>query len=150
MRETIMNKPKILIAEKDFSTRMQLVHSAAEAGYEVKTTISVAPMLSSLLRKQFPVVLLGDNFEENIQVSDLVRLMKTSYPQVVIILISDEISLLQVRKAREIGIFYHALKPVNPEDWQELTLAMECAFNSTAAMARALRDDAATSPRNIH
>lgn len=145
-----MNKQKILIAEKDFSTRMQWAHSATEAGYQVKTTISVAPMLYSLLRKQFPVVLLGDNFEENLPVSDLIRLMKTSDPQVVIILISDDISLLQVRKAREIGIFYHALKPVNAEDWQELTLAMECAFNSTSTLARALRKNSTASSLSIH
>ena len=146
----MMNKPKILIAEKDFTTRMQLVNSAAEAGYQVKTTISVAPLLSSLLRKQFPVVLLGDNFEEKIQVSELVRLMKTSNPQVVIILISDDISLLQVRKARELGIFYHALKPVNPEDWQELTLAMECAFNSTVSASPAAQGNFASSTHNLH
>ena len=146
----MMNKPKILIAEKDFSTRMQLVHTAAEAGYQAKTTISVAPLLSSLLRKRFPVVLLGDNFEKNIQVSDLVRLMKTSYPQVVIILVSDDISLLQVRKARELGIFYHALKPVTIEDWQELTQAMECAFNSAASAIHTPRSGLTSSRLHLH
>ena len=146
----MMNKPNILIAEKDFATRMQLIRTAATAGYQVKATISVALLLYNLLRKRFPVVLLGDNSEGNIQIADLVRLMKASDPQVAIILISDDISLLQVRKARELGIFYHALKPVNPEDWQELLLAMECAFKSRSHAAYASRGGFSSSMHRIH
>ena len=51
----MMNKAKILIAEKDFATRMQLVHTATKAGYQVKTTMSIAKLLYYLLRKHFPV-----------------------------------------------------------------------------------------------
>lgn len=146
----MMNKAKILIAEKDFATRMQLVRTAAEAGYQVKTTISVAPLLNNLLRKRFPVVLLGDNFEAQIPVVDLIRLIKTSNPLVAILLISDDITLTQMRKARELGIFYHALKPVCPEDWQELTLAMECALQSAPKQARTSRRTGTATIQHLH
>jgi DNA-binding NtrC family response regulator len=147
---TMMNKPHILIAEKDFATRMQLVHTAAKAGYQVKTTMSVAKLLYYLLRKRFPVVLLGDSVEGNIQIPSLVRLIKASDPQVAIILISDDISLQQMRKARELGIFFHALRPVNPEDWQELILAIACAFKMTARVAPAPRRGMTSLTPRIH
>lgn len=134
-----MSKPNILIAEKDFTTRMQLVRTATKAGYEVKTTISVAKLIDNLLRRHYPVVLLGDSIEGNIPIPKLLRLMKASDPQVAIILISDDISLQQMRKARELGIFFHALKPVNTEDWQELTLAMACAFKKVALLGHTPR-----------
>jgi DNA-binding NtrC family response regulator len=145
-----MNKPNILIAEKDFTTRMQLVQSATKAGYQVKTTMSVAKLLYYLLRKHFPVVLLGDSIEGNIQIPTLVRLIKASDPQVAIILISDDISLQQMRKARELGIFFHALKPVNPEDWQELNLAIACAFKKTARLTHAPRRGVTSLTPRIH
>jgi len=145
-----MNKPNILIAEKDFATRMQLVRIATKAGYQVKTTLSVAKLIYCLLRKHFPVVFLGDSLEGNIQIPNLVRLMKVSDPQVAIILISDDISLQQVRKARALGIFFHALRPVNSEDWQELTLAMACAFKKTARLAHAPRRGVAALTPRIH
>lgn len=146
----MMNKPNILIAEKDFTTRLQLVQTATKAGYQVKTTMSVAKLLYYLLRKHFPVVLLGDSIEGNIQIPTLVRLIKASDPQVAIILISDDISLQQMRKARELGIFFHALKPVNPEDWQELNLAIACAFKKTARLALAPRRGVTSLTPRIH
>ena len=145
-----MNKPNILIAEKDFALRMHLVRTATKAGYQVKTTMSVARLIYNLLRKHFPVVLLGDSLEGNIQIPNLVRLMKASDPQVAIILISDDISLQQVRKARELGIFFHALRPVSPADWQELILAMACAFKKSAHLAHAPRRGAAPLTPRIH
>ena len=145
-----MNKPNILIAEKDFATRMQLVQSATKAGYQVKTTMSVVKLLYYLLRNHFPVVLLGDSVEGNIQIPSLVRLIKASDPQVAIILISDVISLQQMRKARKLGIFLHVLRPVNPKDWQELILAIACAFKMTASVAVAPRRGMTSLTPHIH
>lgn len=145
-----MNKHLILIAEKDFTMRMQLVRIAAQTGYQVKTTLSVAHLLYHLLRQRFPVVLLGDNIEGNIQVAHLLRLMKASDPQVAIILISDTISLQQMRKAREEGIFFHALRPVSADDWQELSLAIVCAFKKSVRPAHAARSSVALSLPRVH
>ncbi|MDZ4185428.1 MAG: response regulator [Desulfuromonadales bacterium] len=145
-----MMKPNILIAEKDFTTRMQLVRTATTAGYQVETTLSVAKLLYNLLRHRFPVVLLGNSIEENIQIPKLLRLMKANDPQVAIILISDDMSLQQVRKARELGIFFHALRPVNPEDWQELTLVMACALKRTARLPHAPRRRGTSLTPRIH
>lgn len=145
-----MNKPNILIAEMDFATQVQLVRTATTAGYQAKSTNSVAQLIYNLLGNNFPVVVLGDCLEGNIQIANLVRLMKASDPRVAIILISDDISLQQVRKARELGIFYHALKPVNSEDWQELILAMACAVKKTTRLVHApRRGDTSPMPR-IH
>ena len=126
-----MTRPRLLIAEKNGELRTRMMQASVEAGYRVKTAGTVAQLLCQLLRKQAPVVLLGDNFEENLALADLIRLMKTCNPHLSIILVSDQISLLQVRKARQLGIFYHALLPDSPAEWQELEQAVACAFRST-------------------
>lgn len=131
-----MNKTKILIAERDFRTRLQLVRTAAERGYQVSLTGSVPPLLCCLLYARCAVVLLDDNFAENLPIVELIRLMRNCHPAVAIILISDNISLLQIRQARQLGLFYHALKPVSPDDWLELAQALECAVQSAPRQSR--------------
>jgi predicted component of type VI protein secretion system len=59
---------------------------------------------------------------------DMVRLLKQCNRQLSIILVSDEQSLPLVRTIREEGIFYHALKPADLNDTEELRLAVKCAF----------------------
>jgi DNA-binding NtrC family response regulator len=126
-----MTRPQLLIAERNSELRTRMLQASVEAGYRVKTAGTVAQLLCQVLRKQGPVVLLGDNFEESLPLADLIRLMKTCNPHLAIILVSDAISLLQVRKARQLGIFYHALQPDSPAEWQELEEAVSCAFRSS-------------------
>lgn len=141
-----MTRPRLLIAEKNGELRTRMMQVAVEAGYQVKTAVTVAQLLCQVLRKQAPVLLLGDNFEENLPLADLIRLIKTCNPMLSIILVSDEISLLQVRKARQLGIFYHALPPDSPAEWQELELAVACAFRTSRATAEISRRDASEPP----
>lgn len=145
-----MSRPKILIVEKDEAMRMDLVCTATRSGYQVQTTLSVVRLLDGLLRRAFSVVLVGDSLEGIIQIASLVSLMKASHPQVVIILISDDISLQQMRKIREEGIFYHALKPVDSADWQELTMAMVCAYRRCIRLPPAPRRSAMPILPRIH
>lgn len=126
-----MTRPRLLIAEKNGELRTRMMQASVEAGYQVKTAGTVAQLLCQVLRKQAPVLLLGDNFEENLALTDLLRLLKTCNARLAIILVSDEVSLMQVRKARQLGIFYHALPPDSPAEWQELELAVACAFRTS-------------------
>lgn len=126
-----MTRPRLLIAEKNSELRTRMLQTAVDAGYQVTNAATVAQLLCQVLRKQAPVLLLGDNFEANLALTDLLRLIKTCNARLAIILVSDEVSLMQVRKARQLGIFYHALPPDNPADWQELELAIACAFRTS-------------------
>jgi len=75
------------------------------------------------------VVLLGSEFDE-LTAADLIPLLKKCNRRLTIILVSADTSLPLIRKLRSEGIFYHALKPVNGEDKEELRKAVECAFEN--------------------
>jgi hypothetical protein len=57
-------------------------------------------------------------------------LMRKCNKNLRIILISDDSSLETLRRIREDGIFYHALKPHCQEDNEELRSAVECAVQA--------------------
>jgi len=141
-----MTRPRLLIAEKNSELRTRMMQASVEAGYQVKTAGTVAQLLCQVLRKQAPVLLLGDNFEENLALVDLIRLIKTCNSRLAIILVSDEVSLMQVRKARQLGIFYHALPPDSPAEWQELELAVACAFRTSRMAGESERRYPAETP----
>lgn len=141
-----MTRPRLLIAEKNGELRTRMMQASVEAGYQVKTAGTVAQLLCQVLRKQAPVVLLGDNFEENLSLADLIRLIKTCNAHLAIILVSDDISLLQVRRARQLGIFYHALLPDSPTEWQELEQAVACAFRACPTSTAGVRRNTTETP----
>ena len=58
----------------------------------------------------------------------LIPLLKKCIRNLSIILLANDASLPLMRKLRNEGIFYHALKPVNGEDREELRQVVECAF----------------------
>ncbi len=59
--------------------------------------------------------------------ADVIALMRKCNKNLRIILISDDSSLETLRRIREDGIFYHALKPHSEEDNAELLNVVECA-----------------------
>ena len=73
------------------------------------------------------LVILGDAFEEKIASVDVIALMRKCNKNLKIILISDDSSLETLRRIRKDGIFYHALKPHDSEDNEELRSVVECA-----------------------
>jgi DNA-binding NtrC family response regulator len=119
----------ILIADKNRKARQQLAELFQDSMYAVETTGSAAYLIYRVLQHQQPIILLGNRFEEKIEVADLIALLKACNRDLNIILVSDEDSLLSLRKARQEGIFYHSLKPISHEDNEELRLVVECAFN---------------------
>jgi DNA-binding NtrC family response regulator len=123
-----MENREILLADRDSEVRRQVADVFRREGYQVETTDSAVQVFSAVLEKKVPVVLLGSDFDKNINLLDLVRLLKQCNRQLTIILVSDGESLPLVRTIREEGIFYHALKPADRNDTEEIRLAVECAF----------------------
>lgn len=120
----------IFIADKSRKARQQLADLFVQSNYQVETTGSAAYLIYRVLQYQQAIVLLGNRFEEKIEVADLIALLKACNHDLNIILVSDEDSLLSLRKAREEGIFYHSLKPISHADNEELRSVVECAFGS--------------------
>src|SRR5512138_2457221 len=119
----------ILIAEQDLDSRRQMAEMFIEAGYNVIVTTSAADALHGILKKTAQVVLLGSEFDE-LAASDLIPLLKRCNRNLTIIFVSADASLPVMRKLRNEGIFYHALKPVDPEDREEIRQAVRCAFEN--------------------
>jgi DNA-binding NtrC family response regulator len=119
----------LLIADEDLDSRKQMADLFIDAGYNVTVTNSAANVLHGILKKTAQVVLLSSEFDE-MTATDLIPLLKKCNRKLTIILISNDLSLTLIRKLRKEGIFYHALKPVKPEDREEIRQAVKCAFET--------------------
>jgi DNA-binding NtrC family response regulator len=117
----------LLIADKDVDCRKQMADMFIEAGYNVVVTNSAANALDGILKNTAQVVLLGSGFDD-LTAADLIPLLKRCNRKLSIILLADDASLPLIRKLRSEGIFYHALKPVNGEDREEIRQVVQCAF----------------------
>ena len=123
-----MDDREILLADRDSEVRRQLAEVFRKEGYKVETTDSAIHVFCTVLEKKIPVILLGSDFDKKMNLPDMVRLLKQCNRHLTIILLSDEESLPLVRTIRQEGIFYHALKPADRFDTEEIRLAVECAF----------------------
>ncbi len=119
---------KVMIVDRDVSTQKKMAGFFEKSNYEVTTTASAAYAIAQIVRKNQPIVILGDSFEEKIAAVDVIALMRRCNKDLRIILVSDDSSLETLRRIREDGIFYHALKPVNQEDNEELISVVEYAL----------------------
>lgn len=122
-----MNPQGLLIVDEDQVTRRQMAEMFVAVGYDVKAPASMAEALCGILKKTVNVVLLSTRFDE-LLATELIPLLKQCNRDLRIILVASELPLALLRKARHAGIFYHALKPVQPEDAEELRQAVRCAF----------------------
>jgi DNA-binding NtrC family response regulator len=122
----------LLIVDEDMDCRKQMAEMFIESGYNVTVTNSVANALYGILKKTAQVVLLGTKFDE-LTAADLIPLLKQCNRNLTIILIATDTTLPLIRKLRSEGIFYHALKPVDAADRDELRQAVECAFQHLRA-----------------
>ena len=125
-----MEEHGILVADKDTAFLREVADHFSEAGYHVETTNSAVHVISNILEKQTPVVLLGSDFDKKINLLDLLRFLKKCNRHLAVILVADEATLPKVRRVRREGIFYHALRPIAPIDREEIRQAVECAFRS--------------------
>jgi DNA-binding NtrC family response regulator len=119
----------LLIVDEDMDCRKQMAEMFIEAGYNVVVTNSVANALYGILKKTAQVVLLGTKFDE-LTAIELIPLLKQCNRKLTIILVAADATLPLIRKLRSEGIFYHALKPVNAEDREEIRQAVHCAFKN--------------------
>ena len=117
----------LLIADKDAASRKQMAELLSEAGYDVTVTDSAANAIDNVLKRNAQVMLLGPELDE-ITSADLVPLLKQCNRKLMIILIADDAPLPLMRKVRKEGIFYHALRPAEPEDEEEIRQAVRCAI----------------------
>jgi len=124
-----MQEPGLLIVDEDIECRTQMADMFTEDGYRVTATNSIAGALYNILKKTVQVVLLGTKFEE-FTAADIIPLLKQCNRKLTIIVVSANASLPQVRRLRSEGIFYHALKPVDNEDCEEIRQAVHCAFKN--------------------
>jgi DNA-binding NtrC family response regulator len=123
-----MNTHGLLIVDEDVTTRRQMADIFCDAGYQVSAPASVADALAGILKKTVRVVLLSTRFDE-LLATELIPLLKQCNRDLSIILVASELPLALLRKARREGIFYHALKPGQPGDEEELCQAVKCAFD---------------------
>jgi DNA-binding NtrC family response regulator len=123
-----MSTQGLLIVDEDAPTRKQMAELFSGAGYQVSAPASMADALVGILRKTAKVVLLSTRFDQ-LLATDLIPLLKQCNRDLTIILVASELPLALLRKARHEGIFYHALKPEQPEDSEELCQAVKCAFD---------------------
>jgi len=119
---------RILIAEEHPESRKVMADLCMEAGYSVTITTTAAGVLQGILKKTAQVILLGSSFDE-LAATDLIPLFKKCCRNLTIILVSNEVSLPVIRKMRNEGIFYHLLRPVLPEDREELKKVINCALH---------------------
>lgn len=125
-----METPNILVADKDTKFLSDISCGLTGAGYHVETTTSTVHVISNILKKKTPVILLGSDFDNKIDLVDLVRLLKKCNQHLAVILVSDESSLPVVKKIRQEGIFYYAMRPIDAEDRDEIQQAAICAIDA--------------------
>ncbi len=119
----------ILIADENRESGKVMADLCIEAGYKVTVTTTAAGVLHGILKKTARVILLGSSFDELAAV-ELLPLLKKCCRNLTIILVSNEASLPVIRRLRNEGIYYHLLKPVLPEDCEELMQVVDCAFKN--------------------
>jgi DNA-binding NtrC family response regulator len=128
----------LLIADKNVETRKLIADLLIEAGYDVMVTDSAVKAIHGVLKKTAQVVLLGTSLDE-LTSTELIPLLKHCNRNLMIILIADDAPLPMIRKARMEGIFYHALRPAEPEGEEEIRQVVKCALESLKRITYARR-----------
>ena len=123
----------LLIADKDIETRKQMADLLIDAGYDVTVTNSAARAIDNVLKRTAQVLLIGMEVDEFTS-AELVPLLKKCNRNLMIILVSDDAPLPLIRKVRKEGIFYHALRPAEPEGREELRRVVKCAIDNLARL----------------
>ncbi len=117
----------LLIANKNEAAREQLAGLFDESKCEITKADTVANALEGIINKEIQVVVLDGNYDDQ-NVAKLIPLLKKCNRNISIILVSDEMPLELVRRIRKEGIFYHALRTVDDNDYSEIYQAVCYAF----------------------
>ncbi len=119
-----MASKTILIAYQDDLWVGPLSSFFYETGHRVETARLLSDMIRKVRSRNIDVILLDDEIE-GVRACDIALLSKKINDKIQVIVISSEASLKLVKRLRDAGIFYHAMKPV---DLEEIKSAVECAF----------------------
>ncbi len=117
----------LLIANKNNEARDKLADLFVNDTYQVVTTDCVANSLEAIINKEIQVVVLDGLYDEH-NVAKLIPLLKKCNRNISIILVSDDMPMNLVKKIRQEGIFYHALRPTSDDHFVEIREAVLCAF----------------------
>ena len=120
----------LLIADRDEETRRRIAGYFSGSEYSVIEANSVDVVRRNVLKREARVILLGSEFD-GLSAMEMIPLLKKCNQNLTIILISNEESLPLIRRLRQEGIFYHALKPVNGDDRKEIRQVVYCAFHNS-------------------
>ena len=120
----------LLVADRDRETRRRIAGFFSGSEFKVIEADSVDVVLRDVLKKEARVILLGSEFD-GLPAREIIPILKRCNRDLVIILVSNEESLPLLRRFRREGIFYHALKPVNGDDREELRQVVHCAFDNS-------------------
>ncbi len=121
----------LLIADRDEETRRRIAGFFNGTEYRVIEADSVDIVLRDVLKRDARVILLGSEFD-GLSAMKIIPLLKRCNQNLTIILISNEESPALIRRFRREGIFYHALKPVNGDDREEIRQVVRCAFHNSS------------------
>ena len=119
-----MKSKTILIAYQDDLWAKSLSTFFHGIGYRVEMAKMVSEMIRKVRKGNIHVALLEDEME-GVKACDLVPLFKKIDDKIQVIVISSDLSIGLVKRLRGAGIFYQAMKPVDPE---EIKSAVACAF----------------------
>jgi len=117
----------LLIADRDEETRKRIAGFFSGSEYKIIEAHSVDIVLRNVLKGEAKVILLGSEFD-GLSAMEIIPLLKKCNQNLTIILVSNEESPALIRKCRQEGIFYQALKPVNSTDKEEFRQVVRCAF----------------------
>lgn len=138
----------LLIADKDEETSSQIAGFFSGSEYSVIEADSVDVVLRDVLKREAKVVLLGSEFD-GLSAMKIIPLLKRCNQDLTIILISNEESPALIRRFRREGIFYHALKPVNSDDREEIRQVVQCAFHNSTDRRLSQKSPAGDSNKKI-
>lgn len=117
----------LLIADENEETRKRIAGFFSGSEYSVIEADSVDVVLHDVLKREARVILLGSEFD-GLSAMEMIPLLKSCNRDLAIILITNEESPALIRRFRQEGIFYHALKPVSDDDREEIRQVVRCAF----------------------
>ncbi len=121
----------LLIANKNKAAREQLASLFDRDTYQITMADSVANSLEGIIAKEIQVVVIDGDYDEH-NIAKLIPLLKKCNRNISIIMVSDEMPIDLMRRIRKEGIFYHALKTADDENYEEIHQAVCYAFKEYA------------------
>jgi len=140
---TAMPRPTIIVAGKNQIQRTRAARMLSDGSISIETTGSAAHLMEMLLHGGLAIVVLIDGLEEGLSFAHLVPLLKSCSSRAIIILAADGVSHAEELCIRQQGVFYRTNQPACAEGWDELQLAVDCAWNSALSANRPFQRRAA-------